>query len=458
MSANDFRATPPPPSPPRPYHFPDVERFTLDNGLRVLVARRHEAPLLTVRAVVHAGADHDTPDLPGLATLTAEMLEEGAAGRSAMDIAGEMADLGGSLFTGADWDASFVSLDALSRHLEAGLRMVADLLLRPDFPAKELERVRRERLTALLQQKDEPAAVAGNLFSRVLYGEAPYGNPASGNEASVAAITREQVLGFYGRHFAPNNTSLLVTGDVDPGRVRELVGQRFGTWERKPRAVHAPPESGQLDVSRIYLIDRPASVQSEIRIGHVGAPRASEDYFPLVVMNAVLGGVFTSRLNLNLREKHGYTYGIRSSFSFRRWAGPFVVSTAVRNEVTMEAVREIVLELQAIREGRMQDEELATARDYLQGVFPATVQSAHDLASRLQEMELYDLPVTYFDHYREMLGAVTAEDVQRVAMKYVDPDRLAIVVVGRASDIHEPLESLRHPIGLYDLEGKAVVT
>ncbi|MGH9456293.1 MAG: M16 family metallopeptidase [Thermoanaerobaculia bacterium] len=451
-----FRDRAPDPAPPRPYHFPPILREELPNGLRLLIAVREGAPLLTVRAVLHAGADHDPSDLPGIAVFTAEMLEEGAAGKASMEIAEQVATLGAALWVGADWDASFVSIDALVRQLEPALRLVGDLVRQPEFPAHELERMRGERLAAIRQQRDDPAVVAQHMFNRFVFGTTPYGSPSVGTEASISSLKRPDVEAFYARHYAPNNLSLLVAGDVDPGRVRALVDETFGSWERRPRAVHRPPAATMPDMAQIYLVDRPSAVQSEVRIGHLGVARSSEDYFPLLVMNAILGGVFTSRLNMNLRERHAYTYGIRSAFAFRRAAGPFVVSTAVRNEVTTGAIREILTELRAIREGELREDELAVAKNYLDGVFPATVQTVRDLAARVQEMELYDLPPTYFDSYRERIAAVDAAEVRRVATKYLDPERVAIVVVGKASEIEDPLRGLEHPVGLYDIEGRAV--
>ena len=456
MSTENFRATPPAPAEPRPYRFPDVHRHELPNGMKLLLAVRRSAPLMTVRAVVHSGAEHDPLDQPGIAVFTAEMLEEGAAGRGSMEIAGEVAELGAALYCGADWDASLVSIDALGRHLDSAVSITRDLVRFPEFPPDELERMRKERLTAILQQKDDPSVIAAHLFNRFVFGKTSYGNPSTGTEESIRGLTRAEVESFYARHYAPNNTSLLVTGDIDPDQVIRSATEAFGSWERREQAVHKPPQPEAHDATRVYLVDRPGSVQSEIRLGHVGVARDCEDYFPLMVMNAILGGVFTSRLNLNLREKHGYTYGIRSSFSMRRSAGPFVISTAVRNEVTSGAIREILSELDLMREGELSAEELAVARDYLEGVFPATVQSAHDLSARLQEMELYGLPHDYFDHYRERIAAVDAEEIRRVANKYLDPARAAIIVVGKAEDVEAPLRALEHPVGLFDIEGNAV--
>lgn len=457
VPAEEFRMKAPEPAEPRPFRFPDVTRTTLDNGLRLLVANRETAPLVSMRLVVRSGADRDPRDLAGLASLTSEMLDEGAGGRSAIDIAEEVADLGASLGTGADWDASYVYLMLLDRNLLPGAEIFADVVQRPDFPSKELDRVRRERLTEIRQQRDEPAAIASLRFSRFVYGESPYARPLIGDEASVRAIGAEDVAGFFRDHYLPNNASLIITGRIDRVEAKALAERFFGGWQRGTRDEGAPIEPPAAVQPHIYVIDRPEAVQSEIRVGHAGVPRSCEDYFPLMTMNALLGGVFTSRLNLNLRERHGYTYGIRSAFAFRRHAGPFVVSTAVRNAVTADATNQILFELDRIRQGEVTAEELADTKNYLMGVFPATVQSAGDLANRLQEMELYDLPEDYFDHYRARIEEVTPEEVRRVAEKYLDPENATIVIVGKASEVAPTLSSLGRPFGLYDLEGNPVV-
>jgi zinc protease len=450
------RSQPPAAAPPRPYHFPPVTRTTLGNGLRLVVAHRPGAPVVSVRAVIRSGADRDPAGLHGLATFTADMLDEGAGSRNAMEIAEAVAELGAGLGTGADWDASYVALDVLTRNLDAGLPLLADALTRPHFDEEEIERLRGEILTGLLQQRDDPASIAGKNFSRFLYEGTPYGNSANGSESSIKAITRAHMVEFYRARFAPGETSVVVAGAVEPATVRALVERDLGGWSGTADPGDSSVSPRAFDKCRIYVIDRPESVQSEIRIGHVGVPRSCDDFFPLLVMNSILGGVFNSRIMLNLRERHGFTYGARSAFAFRRHAGPFVVSTAVRNEVTTAAVREIIAELERIRSGDVAENELADSRNYLVGTFPATVQNASDLANRLQEMELYGLPEDYFDHYRDHLQAVTLADVTRVARKYIEPTRAAIVIVGKASEIEGPLAALGHPLGLYDLEGMPV--
>ena len=449
------RTTAPQAGAPRPYHFPRITRKTLPNGLRILAAENHNAPLVSLRALVRSGADHDTPDLAGLASLTADMLDEGAGNRDAIKLAEDLGTLGASVGTGSDWDASYISTDVLSRNSDPTIAIFADVTLRPTIPPDQLERVRNERLTEIMQQRDEAGAIAGKRFANLLYGTGAYGNTIIGNEQSVARITLDDVRKFYAKHFIPNNTSIVIAGDVD-ANVIDAVERAFGAWKKAPEPPRPRIAPQQLDSSRIYIIDRPQAVQSEIRIGHIGVPRSCEDYFAISVMNAILGGVFNSRINLNLRERHGYTYGARSTFAFRRDAGPFVIAAPVRNEVTRESVHEVIEELRRIRTGDVEDRELNDVKNYLMGVFPATVQTASDVASRLTDMELYDLPQDYFDRYRENIAAIGKDDIVRVAKKYIDPDRALIVIVGNASQIREPLGTLGYPIHELDIEGQAI--
>jgi zinc protease len=456
MTTTFDRTTAPLPTEPRPYRFPEIARTTLPNGLRVLVAENHNAPLVSLRALVRSGADHDHAATAGLASITAEMLDEGAGDRDAIRIAEDVGILGGSLGTGADWDASYISLDVLSRNADPSVAIFGDVTARPTLPPEDLERVRAERLNDILQQRNEPGAIAGKRFAGLLYGTGAYGNSVSGNADSVARIAIDDVRRFYEQHFIPNNSAVVVSGDIGAAEAIELVTRTLGDWApgvEPPRPVVTPQA---IHASRVYIVDRPQAVQSEIRIGHLGVPRSCEDYFALSVMNAIFGGVFNSRINLNLRERHGYTYGARSQFAFRRQAGPFVVAAPVRNEVTRESVIEMVSELRRIRTGDIDDRELDDTKNYLMGVFPATVQTASDIASRLVDMELYGLPDDYFDHYRENIAAVSKDEITRVATKYLDPDRILIVVVGSAKDIREPLGTLGMPIHDLDIDGNMV--
>ncbi|HWW62099.1 MAG TPA: pitrilysin family protein [Thermoanaerobaculia bacterium] len=453
----DFRSVAPPPAPPRPYHFPHVTRTTLDNGLRVLVAENHNAPLVSLRALVRSGADRDTTQTAGIAALVADLLDEGAGTRDGIQLAEDVGLLGGALGTGADWDASYVSLDVLSRYAETANSIFGDVVQKPALPEDGLERVRAERLTDLLQQRDEPAAIAGKRFANLLYGSGAYGLSTIGTTETVARITIDDVRRFFATHYIPNNASIVIAGDIESSRALEIVGGAFREWQRgaEPPPIKVTPRA--FESSRIYVIDRPQAVQSEIRIGHIGVARSSEDYFALSVMNALLGGVFNSRINLNLRERHGYTYGARSTFAFRRHAGPFVVAAPVRNEVTSESVAEVLAELRRIRTGDIEDRELDDTKNYLMGVFPATVQTAGDVASRLVDMELYGLPDDYFDRYRENIAAIGKAEIEHVAQKYINPDAVLIVIVGNANQIREPLGTLGYPIHDLDIEGNAAI-
>ena len=451
--SNDLRATPPQPGPPRPYRFPDVTRKTLANGMRIMIAENHAAPLVAIRALVRSGAEHDLAENAGLASLTAELLDEGAGSRDAIKLAEALGRLGASLGSGADWDASYATLDVLSRNANEALEIFADVICRPMLPAPAFERVRSERLNELIQQRDEASAIAGKRFAKLLYGAGTYGNSVVGNTDSVSALKAEDIRRYYETHYVPNNVTIVVTGDIEAAKIVALLERLFGNWTSKQEPKPQPIAPSTFESSKIYLIDRPTAVQSEIRIGHLGVPRRCEDYFPLNVMNALLGGVFNSRINLNLREKHGYTYGARSQFVFRRQAGPFVVSAPVRNEVTLEAVKEVLSELRAIRTGEIGDEELGDVKNYLAGVFPATVQTASDIAGRLLDMDLYDLPQDYFDRYRENIMGVEKDTIARVASKYIDPDKVLIVIVGNVSQIREPLGQLGFPMHDMDIDG-----
>lgn len=450
------RTVAPAPGPPRPYHFPHVARRTLDNGLRLLVAENHNAPLVSVRTLFRSGADYDTPELAGLASLTAELLDEGAGTRDAVKLAEDLGLLGASLGSGADWDASYISFDTLSRTFAEAFAIFVDVNRKPTLPESSLERVRAERLMELLQQRDEAGAIAGKRFSRLIYGTGTYGNTIIGNPESVARITIEDVRRYYAEHYAPNNGSIVIAGDVDADLALDAASRFFADWPTVDLPTRPQITPKTFDSSRIYLIDRPTAVQSEIRIGHLGIARSTEDYFALSVMNALLGGVFNSRINLNLREKHGYTYGARSTFAFRRQPGPFVVSAPVRNEVTRESVTEVLAELRRIRTGDVETQELEDTKNYLMGSFPSTVQTASDVAGRLLDMELYDLPTNYFDRYRENIASISKHDVEHVAEKYIDPDKVIIVIVGNASQIREPLGTLGMPIHELDIEGMAI--
>lgn len=437
------RDVPPAPGPIRPLVFPTIERRRLDNGLAVLAARHGNFPLVTAMLVVDAGAAGDPARKAGLAKLTTDALETGTRTRSAEQIAWELEHLGIEIDATATWDAAILSVTAPRQRLDAALELFADIVRHPSFPEAEVERLRDEQLATIMQNRKEPRTLANDMAAHFIFAEGvPYGRPLIGTTASVQALTRDDVEAFYRTHYLPNASSLLFVGDIDADTAHSLADRHFGEWPAgQPTTAEFEVVPG-VDTRTIFIVDRPGSVQSEIRIGDVGVARHHEDYFPLLVMNTILGGAFTSRLNLSLRERHGFTYGARSGFAFRKRPGPFIVQVAVATEVTARAVEEALKEMAALRDEGASEKEVAAARDYLRGVLPLQLQTTEQLASRLADIVIFDLPDDYFQQYRQRIAEVSPEDVHRVAREHLRLDRLAIVIVGDAERIASSLEDL----------------
>lgn len=439
------RSAPPPLGPAPALRLPPIEKRTLANGLRVWVVEHHEVPIAQVNMVVRTGGSADPPGRFGLASLTAAMLDEGAGGRGALELADAFEMLGAQIATTSGFDASAVRLSVPAGRLAEALPLLADVVRRPDFPPDELERLRQERLTQFLQARDDPASIAQAAFPRLLFGPGHrYGTPAAGTEAAVRAIGVEDLRAFHAAHYRPDNALLLVVGDVTAAAVAPLVEREFGAWAAAAGTGSAPPAlpaASPPGRREVLVVDKPGAAQSQVRIGSIGAPRDTPDYFPLLVMNTVLGGSFTSRLNMNLREKHGYAYGAGSGFDMRRAAGPFVASAGVQTDRTAEALREFFVELEGILRPVPAD-ELERARNYLALRFPRTFETTGDLAARLEDLYVYDLPDDYFAQYVDRVRAVSAEDVARVARAYIRPDRFLVVVVGDLKAVEARVRAL----------------
>jgi predicted Zn-dependent peptidase len=437
------RTRPPVLAPAVRLMLPAIEKHELANGLDVWLVETHEVPLVQVNLVVQAGSGADPADAFGLASLTAAMLDEGAGARSALEIADEVEFLGAELVTTSSFDASAVRLNVPVRALPAALSIMADVALRPTFPPGELERLREERLTALLQARDDPAAVAAAAFPRVVYGGMHrYGTSAIGTTATLAAFTRQELSAFHEQRYRPTGATLIVVGDVSAETVLPLLENAFGEWtaERTPVDV-AVPAAARGRAREVTIVDMPGAEQSAIRVGTVGVARSTPDYFPLQVLNTVLGGSFTSRLNQNLREEHGYAYGANSRFDMRLAPGPFVAAANVQTDKTAESVTEIFNELAAIREPIGAD-ELAKAKNYLSLGFPGAFETIEDLAARIEELAIYGLPDRYYAEYTAAIGGVTAAAARRAAAAHIEPDTLAVVVVGDRTRIEGGIRAL----------------
>lgn len=445
---------PPRPGPgaPRPYRFPHFETRILSNGLRIMVARMPAIPVVTTLAVVEAGATRDPRDFEGLAQFVTRGLSEGTRHMNALELTTRLEMLGTTLDTGADWDSAIVQLTALSSRVDDALAVLAEVLRYPSFPEHELERLRAERRADLAQLRAEPRGLSDVFFSRLLYeASSRFARLAGGDERSIEKLSRDEVVSYHARYYRPDATALMLVGDIDIDHAVRMASTHFGEWTGKAPPVTEPPAAQRHLEPRVHLVHKADAPQSEVRVGHVAIPRFHPDYFPVVVMNAILGGLFSSRLNLNLREQHAYTYGAHSAFDWRRAASPFEISTAVETAVTADALREIVAEFTRIREETVSDTELSLAVSYLVGVFPIRFETTAEVAGGLANVEIFRLPSNYFDTYRERISAVTVQDVLRVARAHLDPGRLQVVVVGNADAIREPIAALGlGPITVYD--------
>ena len=437
------RTRPPGPGPLRPFRFPEVHRRRLDNGLEVLVAENHAFPVATLDLMLPTGALAEPEARAGTASLAAGLLESGAGGRDAAEIAEAVDALGLALETGTSWDTTLAGFTALTSRLEPGMEILADLVLRPTFPEREVERIRDERLAALSQRRADPSSVADELVTRYTFPDGhPFGRRLAGTASTLPSLARADVQAFHDAFYVPEGAWLCAAGDVTVDQVAELAERWFGGWRGAPPPVPAPEAPNRFAETTIVLADRPGSVQSEVRVGHVGFPRTADDFFAATVMNSVLGGVFTSRLNMNLRERLGYTYGASSSWGLRRLNGTFTISSAIQSDKTAHAVSEMLRDMRDLQETLAPAEEVADAAGYLAGIFPLQMQTTDGLAGRLSTLAVYGFPNDYFDRYRDGLLAVTPEDVREAARRRLMPDRAAVVVVGDASELRGPLEAL----------------
>jgi predicted Zn-dependent peptidase len=427
---------------PKALALPSVVTRSLPNGLTLMVVEQHELPLADFVLVVKSGGETDEPGKLGTATLATSLLKEGTTTRNSLQIADQEAFLGVDVFASSGWDATTIQLHSPTAQLDSALALFADIALRPAFPANELERLRKNRLTSLLQVKDRGPEIANRAYAAVVFGSAAYGHPLNGDETSTSAIQQADVRRFYDTYFRPNNATLLVVGDVRPDDIERRVRTLFGGWQRAaiPAVNYGQPTPAK--GTTIYVVDKPGAAQSSFRIGGVGVARNTRDYFPLTVFNTALGGSFTSRLNQTLRETKGYTYGAGSGFSMRRSAGPFTATAEVVSAKTDSALVEFMKELRAIRDTIPKD-ELEKTKRYLQLQLPGRFETTGGIAGQLAQLVIYDVPLGFYNSYTQEIGGVTQSDVQRVARQYVDPDKLAIVIVGDRKSIEPTLRATK---------------
>ena len=433
-------------------NLPVPARRKLKNGAAVLVVERHELPMASLVITWPSGIADEPPAQAGLAGLTADLLDEGAGTRGALDIAEAVARVGATLQTGASWDDTRLQVTTLVKALDQVLPIVADVVARPTFADKELERVRADRVTTLLQLRDVPAAISRDTLARVVYGEKQrYGLPELGTEAGLKALDRAAVVKWHKERLRPDLATIIVVGDVQTDDIVRRLDAALADWKSttKIRLRHLAATAPR-PARKVVIVDRPGAAQTEMRLGLPGAPRTSKDYFPCLVTNAILGGQFISRLNFNLREQHGYTYGARTEFSFRRDGGPFIAGAPVKTAVTEPSLKETLGELARIRDSEVQPQELELAKDLLGRALAREFETPPQVAAALVAQVVEGLPDDYYKTYADKIAAVTAAQVRKAAEKWIDPTKMAIVLVGDEKEIGAGVKTM---VGDYERRG-----
>lgn len=437
-TANPLR---PAPGAPRPYAFPDFERHQLANGLTVWLVPLPDRGLVNVHLLVDAGAAAEPEERAGVAALTAQLLVTGTRRLDAAAFAAATERLGIEVSSESSWDSARAAFQSLPEHTDEGLGLLAEMVQQPRFDPDEFERLKGERLADILQARADPGRLADEMFLRQLYAaEVPYGRVSAGTPESVGALTVEQVRDFHATHWGAGTSHLIMAGGFDRAAVLRAAEEHLGGWGgRGPghRSIEVRPAGGR----RVVIVDRPGSVQSELRVGMIGIERGHRDLFPAMVTAALLGGVFGSRLNMRLREELGYTYGASASFDPRRAPGPVIARAGVQTEVTAPAIRELLAQIDRLRAEVPSADELAEVKNFMVGVFPLRFESTGGVAAAIEPLAVYGLPDDYWQTYRSRIEDVKPPDVQRVAGDLLRTDEMLILLTGDASQVREAIEA-----------------
>lgn len=451
LRAEIDRSKKPEPGPAPEAAFPDAVIATLPNGLRIYVIEDDRKPTLSMRLAIKAGSALDAK--PGTADFVAALLNRGTKTMDALAIAKAVDSLGAKLEAGAGADSTSVSISGLTKSTDKLLALFADAVLNPVFPAEEFAKEQKRTISGLVAAKKDPGSLAGKLMNKVLYGDHPYG--AITTPETVSAINRDDLVKFHQQWFAPNIASIAVVGDVKAADIIAKLTAVFGGWEKKEIPAVKKAAIRPIEGFHIHLLDLSPSVQSNIIVTHLAPPRNFPDLPELNVVNSTLGGGFSGRLFQNLRETHGYTYGSSCAFGYNAEAGFFQATAQTRNEVTAPAIKEILNEMNRIRDEVIPEDELALQRDYNVGNYLLSLENAGRVASRIQDIWLYDLAPDFYKTYAKRMAAVTPASAQSLAKKYLSTQNAAVVVVGEANQIRAELEKLSK-VTLYDTDLKIV--
>ncbi|HXG65417.1 MAG TPA: pitrilysin family protein [Blastocatellia bacterium] len=414
---------------------PPYKKVKLNNGLTLLLMEQHETPVISFSLINRAGSVADPADKEGLASLTADLLRKGTKTRTADQISAELDFIGGLLGGGATYDYTDVAAEFIKKDINKGLDILTDVLLNPTFPQDEVTKLLKQRIDGIKAAKDQAAGVIGAYFAAYLYGKHPYGRPVDGDEKSLAAITRDDVVKFYQTYYTPANTILAVAGDFNAAEMEQMLNGKFGAWTAKAAPAVNVPDPAPAQGKRLLLVDKPDATQTYYQIGNVGIARANPDRVAIRVINTLFGGRFTSMLNSELRIKTGLTYGARSSFDQRQEQGPFFISSFTANPTTEKAI-DLTLEiLKRLHEKGVTEEELKSAKSYIKGVFPPTIETTDQLARLIAELEFYGLDAGEINNFYAKIDAMTMADAQRVIKQYFPMENLVFVLIGKADEI-----------------------
>ena len=411
--------------------FPPYEIQTLANGLQVVAVLQHEQPAVSMRLLVRAGTSSDPKDKLGLAHLAASLLDQGTTTKSSQEMNDAVDFIGAAMGAGAGTDHTLCNMVVMKDSFETGMRMLSDMARHPGFAPAEIERQRQQMLSGLQVSAEDPGYVADSVFDRLVYGFHPYGMPENGTPATLASITREDLLAFHARYFTPNNAILAIVGDVTAEEAFSMAKKVFGDWEKRDLPAQTfidPPDPTR----RVIVVNKPDAVQTEVRVGHLGISRKHQDYMAVNLAIRILGGEGSNRLHQVLRTERGLTYGAQANMDTHKESGDFEAETNTRSDATAEVLRLIVDEFWRLQRERVNSRELDGAKAYMTGSFPLTIESPEAIAMQVVNSLFYGLPLDDLQNFRERVNAVTPDDIQRVAKLYLRPDRLSVVLVGNA--------------------------
>lgn len=437
------RSKPPKSGKPKDINFPKFYESKTSNGITVLVIEDNSLPLITSRFVFKNGSysDHFSGDNKyGLGSMTSELLVKGTTSRTATDIAEEADYIGATLSSGCDYDATYVSSYSLKKYFDNIFDIISDVILNPIFAEEEISRLAEQRLNTLLSMIDDGDYLADKVFKKYVYGNSPYANPIEGNNTSIKGIHRDDIRNFYGKVFSPENLIVAFVGDITPDEAMLKLNSKFSNWANKNSVNDEIIKAELNESSKVYLIDKIGAVQSSLKIGHLGISRDNPDFIPAYMMNTMLGGYFTSRINKNLREENGYTYGARSYFSCNKYSGDFSINTEVKTEITSNTIKEVLKELNEIRNDFVRKEELQNVKNYISGNFPLQLETPNAIASKVINLKLHNLEDDYYNTYIRKVNSLTREDIKNVAEKYLHPDQLSISIAGNTEAIKEEMQ------------------